>query len=299
MKCSFVLLQPTKSTASLPTNNHHHPIWSVFLYQARRRQVKMVPRIYTTTHDDTARMVVLLVAVVIAGAYTSTRVNKHKKERGMHIRLISLSRGRRYHRVWDCSNSRGEGEEDSNPVHWFSRVRFSSVFAPVITGAPMKKPRYSVSGSSIGGGGSVGALAGGTGGGAGAGGESVFAVSFCVFRLAFGTSSLFNSNTPSSVSFFFTLPLILNEHTNRLIFKAQSTHQSPHRLPQFSKPRTPKVRGSVDNVVSQDGIKTTSALRNGALGRWVLGLFAIGKSPPFFLLYVMFFPFFSIKSGLS
>ena len=33
-------------------------------------------------------------------------------------------------------------------------------------------------------------------GGAGAGGESVFAASFCVFRLAFGTSSLFNSNTP-------------------------------------------------------------------------------------------------------
>ena len=162
MKCSFVLLQPTKSTASLPTNNHHHPIWPVFLYQARRRQVKMVPRIYTTTHDDTARMVVLLVAVVIAGAYTSTRVNKHKKERGMRIRLISLSRGRRYRRVWDCSNSRGEGEEDSNPVHWFSRVRFSSVFAPVVTGAPMKKPKYSVSGSSIGGGGSVGALAGGS-----------------------------------------------------------------------------------------------------------------------------------------
>ena len=122
MRCSFALLQPTKSTASLPTptNNHHH-IWPVFLYQ-RRRQVKMVPRIYATTHDDTARMV----AVVIADAYTSTRANKHKKERGMRIRLISLSRGRRYRRAWDCSNSRGE-EEDSNRVHWFSRVRFSSI----------------------------------------------------------------------------------------------------------------------------------------------------------------------------
>ena len=123
MKCSFALLQPTKSTASLPTNNHHHPIWPVFLYQARRRQVKMVPRIYATTHDDTARMV----AVVIADAYTFTRVNKHKKERGMRIRLINLSRGRRYRRAWDCSNSRGEEEEDSNRVHWFSRVRFSSI----------------------------------------------------------------------------------------------------------------------------------------------------------------------------
>ncbi|EDR01503.1 uncharacterized protein LACBIDRAFT_295563 [Laccaria bicolor S238N-H82] len=41
------------------------------------------------------------------------------------------------------------------------------VFAPVVTGAPMKKPKYSVSGSSIGGGGSVGALAGVPGGPAG------------------------------------------------------------------------------------------------------------------------------------
>ena len=56
--------------------------------------------------------------------------------------------------------------------------------------------RNTNSGSSIGGGGSVGALAGGAGGGARAGGESVFAVSFCVFLLAFGTSSLFNPNTP-------------------------------------------------------------------------------------------------------
>jgi hypothetical protein len=49
------------------------------------------------------------------------------------------------------------------------------VFAPVVTGAPMKKPKYSVSGSSIGGGGSVGALAGAGGGGpAGAGGKSPF-----------------------------------------------------------------------------------------------------------------------------
>ena len=55
------------------------------------------------------------------------------------------------------------------------------VFAPVVTGAPMKKPKYSVSGSSIGGGGSVGALVGGTGGGGTAGGESIFEVSFCVF----------------------------------------------------------------------------------------------------------------------
>ena len=120
MRCSFALLQPTKSTASLRTTNHH-PIWPVFLYQPRRRQVKMGPRIYATTHDDTAR----IVAVVIADAYTFTRVNKHKKERGMRIRLISLSRGRRYRRAWDCSNSRGE--EDSNRVHWFSRVRFSSI----------------------------------------------------------------------------------------------------------------------------------------------------------------------------
>ncbi|KIJ96325.1 hypothetical protein K443DRAFT_682397, partial [Laccaria amethystina LaAM-08-1] len=43
------------------------------------------------------------------------------------------------------------------------------VFAPVVTGAPMKKPKYSVSESSIGGGGSVGALAGAGGGGAGVG----------------------------------------------------------------------------------------------------------------------------------
>jgi len=41
------------------------------------------------------------------------------------------------------------------------------VFAPVVTGAPMKKPKYSVSGSSIGGGGSVSALTAGPGGPAG------------------------------------------------------------------------------------------------------------------------------------
>jgi hypothetical protein len=47
------------------------------------------------------------------------------------------------------------------------------VFAPIVTGELMKKPKYSVSGSSIGGGGSVGVLAG-AGGGAGAGGKSLF-----------------------------------------------------------------------------------------------------------------------------
>jgi hypothetical protein len=47
------------------------------------------------------------------------------------------------------------------------------VFAPIVTGELMKKPKYSVSGSSIGGEGSVGVLAG-AGGGAGAGGKSLF-----------------------------------------------------------------------------------------------------------------------------
>ena len=118
-RCSFARPQPTKSTASLRINHHH--LWPVFLYQPR--PVKMVPRIYATTHEDTARIVVV---VVVVGAYMSIRVNKHKKERGMRIRLVSLSRERRCRRAWDCtSNSRGE--EDNNPVHWFNRVRFSSI----------------------------------------------------------------------------------------------------------------------------------------------------------------------------
>jgi hypothetical protein len=71
MRCSFALLQLTKSTASLRIN---HLLWLVFLYQ-RRRLVKMVPRIYATTHEDTARM------VLVVGACTSIRVSKHKMER--------------------------------------------------------------------------------------------------------------------------------------------------------------------------------------------------------------------------
>lgn len=52
------------------------------------------------------------------GAYTFIKVNKHKKLLGMHIRLISIYRGR----TWDCSNS-----QERNLVHLFSRVRFSSI----------------------------------------------------------------------------------------------------------------------------------------------------------------------------
>ena len=52
----------------------------------------MVPCIYVTTHEDTARM------ELVVGAYTSIRVNKHKKER------VCVFKGD----VVDCGNSRGQ-----------------------------------------------------------------------------------------------------------------------------------------------------------------------------------------------
>jgi len=73
-------------------------------------------RVYATTHKDTARMV-----LVVGGTYTYIRVNKHKKEQGMRIWLVSLSRGRGSRQAWDRSNKRGGG------VHWLSLVRFSSI----------------------------------------------------------------------------------------------------------------------------------------------------------------------------
>jgi hypothetical protein len=71
------------------------------------------------------------------------------------------------------------------------------VFTPVVTGAPMKKPKYSVSGSSIGGGGRVGALAAAGGGGpAGAGGKSLLTLAGFSFRVSL--CSFVRSRVPTS-----------------------------------------------------------------------------------------------------
>jgi len=76
-------------------------------------------------------------ADMVLGTYTSI---EHKKQQGMHIQLVSLSRGRIYCPAWDCTQ----------PCH--VQQYQMHVFAPVVTGTPMKKPKYSVSESSIGGG---------------------------------------------------------------------------------------------------------------------------------------------------
>jgi hypothetical protein len=77
------------------------------------------------------------------------------------------------------------------------------VFAPIVTGELMKKPKYSVSGSSIGGGGSVGVLAG-AGGGAGAGGKSLFVL----FRVSLSSFFFF------FFSFRMFLQLYVKERTS-------------------------------------------------------------------------------------
>ena len=76
MRCSFALLSIYQSSSAIYDDKS-----------------KMAPRIYATSYEDTARMVLVVVA-----AYMSIRVNKHKKER------VCVSKGD----IIECNNSWGE-----------------------------------------------------------------------------------------------------------------------------------------------------------------------------------------------